>query len=182
MGLLQIEPYYNWLALHVFHSMFKGFEIKEIKEWKCQTQKEICQMLSISICAFIERPLFGKYQVCDFVCALCCSNWYNSFHTGKTYKIVPPQQWRCNWTDRRKRGGKKIKILKEWQKRDEGWRCGKNDSPLNFSGHFHQLFIKTLTNWLHSRMVWQCHMKNKYKFIYIAVIWLIILKLTYLWN
>jgi len=23
--------------------------------------KEICQMMNISICAFIERPLFGKY-------------------------------------------------------------------------------------------------------------------------
>ena len=40
MGLLQVEPYYNWLALHIFHSMFVGFEIKKSRNESVKPKKK----------------------------------------------------------------------------------------------------------------------------------------------
>ena len=128
MGLLRIEPYYNLLALHVFHSMFKRFEIKKIKECKCQTQKKYVKWWIFQFVPSLKGLCLANIKfVITYVHYVVLTG--HSFHTGKTCKIVPPQQWRLNWTDWRKRGGKKVKILKEWQKRDEGWRCESNDFP-----------------------------------------------------
>jgi hypothetical protein len=40
--------------------MFKGLEIK-IQELE-GSKRKIFQMMNSSICAFLERPLFGNYQ------------------------------------------------------------------------------------------------------------------------